>query len=159
MLEQFGHRAGFERDDALMQFAALLRVEGEREAALAGQHPQVAGGGKVVAPLRHGTQAQIVAAFDHHEPQGPVSLQLQHQAALELEASREQRARREELAQQPAQQRRIGVAREHFAIGRRDVRTGAARTGSIDQEGRERVRIRCRHASVPGGQRVHHERE
>ena len=146
VLEQRRDRRRLERDDALIERSAVLRVERDHEpgrgrirrpAPRATPRPDSCRGH--LLPLCGRAQGERCVALDDEQADRTVALQLDDQRALELERRGEQRGGGEQLGQHVPQWRRIGMTVEDLAARAVEAHERAAHRGVLEHEASERV--------------------
>ena len=85
-------------------------------------------------PARRGAQGVVGVDFHHRQLQPAAALHLHDQRAVKFQIGRQQRASRQQFAQQVAQARRVGVVGENFPPGLVQPDQRPAHRGLVEQK-------------------------
>src|SRR5690606_13513032 len=119
-----------ERHDALEEPVRAVHVDVHGEPAAA--EPGLADRTRLA--LRHAAHAEIFRALDQQQLQRAFALQLDRHARLGLETAREQHRRRDALAEQTLEVRRVGVQCYDLLPGFFEPHERAANSAALEQK-------------------------
>ena len=124
-LQRLTEVGAFERHDALVTLAAAVGLEGDRQQAPATQLDETGFRCAVLAAAGNAAQVAGAVALGVEQPQPAGTLQLDRQAAVELQPGHQQCARRQGLSQQAGDAGRVGLALDDLSMASHDAHGGA----------------------------------